>query len=90
MTPCRECQTPAVDGLCRRCKACFAEMRRRHYLKDRERVLEQQRRYDAAHRQERKEARNESARAYYRRNREKRLEYARRYHEARRKAQSTA
>ena len=80
------------DGLLRRCKACFAVWRRRHYLKNREEILEQQRRYDAAHRLEKqiyRETHKESARAYYLRNREKKIEYARRYREAR-KALATA
>ena len=41
-----------ADGRNTRCKACCAQVRRRHYLRNRERALEEQRAYYAAHREE--------------------------------------
>jgi len=77
------------DGLCRRCKTCCAEIRRLRYLKNREQVLNQQREYYAARREEicaKKKAWNKANREYcqeyYRRNREKMLEYGRKYRQA--------
>ena len=55
-----------------RCKACCAEVRRSRYLKSRERALEQQRDYYAAHkkkicaaREEYRKIHRENAREYY-------------------------
>ena len=84
------------DGLCSRCKACCAIIRRLRYLKNREQVLSQQREYYAAHREEILAAHKEygkthskDASEYCRRNRQKMLEYGRRHRESR-KAQPTA
>jgi hypothetical protein len=77
------------DDLLRLCKACCAILRRRRYVKSRQSVLEQQRDYCAAHREEILAARRahrkeypEYDRAYNQRNKKRLLEYARRYREA--------
>jgi hypothetical protein len=73
----------------RRCNACWSILRRSRYLKDRERVLEQQRASYAAHREEicadKKAWRQANPQEYYRRNRDKLLEYGRRYREDKRR-----
>jgi hypothetical protein len=84
-----------ADSYNTRCKACCAEVRRRHYLKNRERALKEQRAYYAAHREEiyaaqeeyrksHREYAREYARQYYWRNRAKILERGRQYRESKR------
>ena len=64
------------DGLYFRCSACSAEVRRQHYLDNREKLTQRQRQYNADNR----DVINERNRQRYADNREARQEYGRQYY----------